>query len=72
MGWWEKSGRRVGRWRLMRKGGRLFRHGTTDIILESYLVVLLLVLLLFVQTKQVERRTVHYTKGAIGETPEAV
>ena len=61
----------MGRWRLMRKGGRLFRHGTTDIILESYLVVLLL-LLLFFQTKQVERRTVHYTKGAIGETPEAV
>tara|TARA_B110000090_G_scaffold127134_1_gene140549 strand:+ start:86 stop:259 length:174 start_codon:yes stop_codon:yes gene_type:complete len=57
----------------MRKGGRLFRHGTTDIILELYLVVYIVVLLLlFVQTKQVERRTVHYTKGAIGETPEAV
>jgi hypothetical protein len=28
------GGRRVGRWRLMRKGGRLFRHGTTDIILD--------------------------------------
>ena len=63
----------MGRWRLMRKGGRLFRHGTTDIILELYLVVYIVVLLLlFVQTKQVERRTVHYTKGAIGETPEAV
>ena len=52
----------MGRWRLMRKGGRLFRHGTTDIILELYLVVYIVVVVVVVcsdETSRTKNRALH-------------